>query len=414
MAEYTSDLVQIRMWNTFDDWGLLLGLPRLADEGISTYKDRLLDVVLHRAGAQHLNLFYGINRDFGLSVYHDALILKTYKREDGLPVADDVSVEIRANGIHVSANALRVIREAEIIPSDTLRVRLALTAVGPEMLVESPIGTRLSNDQFSFDWDRNEIVFKDQDYAGLTITVSYLYYETAPIRNQTLQQVVDAINAMVTPGNERILVASIKSGVSGLISAEGIPLAPAEFVESVHTTPTGEYYDMLRFHCGEASLRALADEDFIKSEMGSGDTYFDNKLFHYVEQARNLSRFGWENLVFDSTRLSNELGLAVVPTLADPKTTSWAPRNPVDTDYYETIEADSRDYLSTGDLILKRTGFPVIQLQSGVGGTDDLKVVVTEGSAGLTFTPTAYDFFSTPTGDPTLTGSSLTAAQEGF
>jgi len=402
------------MWNVFDDWGLTLSLPRLANETIGEYKARLLDVIIHRAGSQHLNLFYGINRDFGLTVYLDALILETYKRLDGLPVADDLTVEIRADGIHLSCGALKVIREAEIIPSDTLRVRLPLKVVSSDMIVESPIGTRLNHDQYSFDWDRNEIIFKDQDYGGLTITVSYMYYLTATIWSRTLQQVVDDLNAMVTPGGERLVTASIKDGVSSSLSAEGIPLTPAEFIEDVHVTPTGDYYDMLCFHCGEASLRSLADEDFISSEMGSGDVYFNTKLMQYVEEARNLTKFGWENLVFDSTRMSDALGLAVIPTLADPKTTSWASSHPMDQDVFDTVEAEFNDYLSTGDLPLKRTGFPAIQLQSGVGGADDLKVVVEEGDAGLTFTPTTYDFYSTPTGDPTLTGSSLTAAQEGF
>ena len=412
--EYTGSLIRMQMWNGFDDWGLTLSLPRLVDEEIADYKTRLLDVITHRAGAQHLNLFYGINRDFGLTVYYDALILETYKREDGFPVAEDLSVEVRANGLHISSGALKVIREAEIVPSDTLRVRLAKKAVNSDLLVESPRGTRLNHDKFTFDWDRNEIVFEDQNYGGLTITISYLYYLTAAVRDRTLQQVIDDLNAMVTPGGERLVIASIKDDVSSALSAEGIPLAPANFIEDVHFTPTGEYYGSLRFHCGEASLRSLSDRDFIESEMGSKDTYFDTNLIRYVEQARNLTKFGWENFVFDSTRMTNNLGLAVVPTLADPKTTSWAPRNPAHDDVYETVEAESRDYLSTGDLILKRIGFPVIQLQSGVGGVDDLKVVVEEGSAGLTFTPTAYDFLSTPVGDPTLTGSSLTAAQEGF
>ena len=412
--EYTGSLTYVEMWNHFDEWGTALALPRITAETIPDYRTRIKDVMLHRGGAAHTALFYGINRDFGLEVYHDALILKSAKNADGTPVLDDLTVAVRADGIYVSSAAFRVIRGAEIIPSDTLRVRLVNKNVLADILVEYPIGTHLSHDKFTFDWDRNEVVFNDQDLAGLTITLSYLYYEVVPTRGQTLTQVAAALNAIRTPGGVQAIVATLHDDVPVAMSAEGIPLTPSTFIDDIHYTSTGEYMEMYRLPCGEASLRALNDPEFIKSEMGAGDTYFDTKLIRWVEQARNITKFGWENLVFDETRINDDLGLAVVPTLADPKTTSWAPRNPLHTDDYDTIEAEYRSYLSTGDLTLKRVGFPQLYLQSGVGGRDDLKVVVEEGTEGLTFSPTVYDFFPTPTGEATLTGDALSSATEGF
>lgn len=412
--EYTGDLTYMEVWNIFDEWGLAFSLPRIHQEEVTTYKARLLDNILHRAGAQHRGLFYGINRDLGLTVYHNALIIKSAKKADGLPILGDLMVEVRSDGIAFTSDAFKVIREAEIVPSDTLRVRLTLKAVRSDMVVEYPLGTVVSKDKYTFDWERNEIVFNDQDMAGLTITISYLYYQIVPTHNRTLTQVAAGINALLTPGGDSVATCTVNSSVVGTTSANGVPLTPPISIDAYHTDPTGDYYGEFRLPCGEASLRALGDPNFIKTEMGSGDTYFDTRLIRWVEQAKNITKFGWENFVFDESRFEDGLGLAVVPTLADPKTTSWRPRNPLHLDNYSTLEADNADYTSTGDLPLKRVGFAAIEMQSGVGGPDDLKIVVEESDQHLEFTPTTFDFFSAPTGDATLTGDSLAAANEGF
>jgi len=411
--EYTGDLIFAPMWNVFDDFGLVLGQERIDNEGIRAYKDRLFDVIKHRGGPDHWGLFYGINRDFGLTVYHDALIIQTAKRQDGLPNIDDAAVEVKANGIHVSSEAFKVIREAEIVPSDTLRIKLAEMVVSREMVVEYPLNTKADPEDYTFDWDRNEIVFHKGSYAGVTVLFSYYYYEIVPTRNRTLNQVVAGLNAITTPGGVSVLSVSLKDGIDGTLSADGIPLTPLSLIEDLHDTPTGEYYDMFRLPVGEASLRALGDPDFIKAAMGSGDVYFDTELTRYVEQARSLARMGWENLLFDATRLTDNLGVSVVPTLADPKTTWWKTSTPGNQGTYSTFEADDLGYADSGEP-LRRKGFAAAEMQSGVGGAQDLKLVVEEGDQSLEFEPTVYDFITLPTGDITLTGEELTASQGGF
>ena len=151
--QYTGELIYTPMWNAFDEWGLLLSQPRINYETLPTYRLRLEDVVLHRGGAQHLGLFYGLNRDLGLTVYHDALIVQTAKREDGLPAVPDAVLEIRADGVNISSAAFNIIRETAVVPTDTLRVKLAAKAVSRDILVEYPLGTTLGPDDFKFDWD---------------------------------------------------------------------------------------------------------------------------------------------------------------------------------------------------------------------------------------------------------------------
>jgi hypothetical protein len=56
------------VFNEFDSQGLLLGLPRLLDEKNTAYKQRILDVFVHRANSTYRGLINGITRELGLTI----------------------------------------------------------------------------------------------------------------------------------------------------------------------------------------------------------------------------------------------------------------------------------------------------------------------------------------------------------
>lgn len=51
------------IWNTFDEFGLLLDVHRLPNETNEDFKERILDVFRYPAGAHYLGLIYGISRE---------------------------------------------------------------------------------------------------------------------------------------------------------------------------------------------------------------------------------------------------------------------------------------------------------------------------------------------------------------
>jgi len=55
------------IWNCFDEFGLLLGLPRILGEKNADYKERLLDVYTNPANSTYSGLINGISRELGLS-----------------------------------------------------------------------------------------------------------------------------------------------------------------------------------------------------------------------------------------------------------------------------------------------------------------------------------------------------------
>jgi len=63
----TPELHQV--FNSFDDHGIFFDLSRLTGESNHSYKQRMLDVMAHRAGSTYQGLIYGITRELGLSLY---------------------------------------------------------------------------------------------------------------------------------------------------------------------------------------------------------------------------------------------------------------------------------------------------------------------------------------------------------
>jgi hypothetical protein len=56
------------IWNSFDEFGLLLGLPRIPAETNAEYKTRLLDVYKNPANSTYQGLMNGISRELGIPI----------------------------------------------------------------------------------------------------------------------------------------------------------------------------------------------------------------------------------------------------------------------------------------------------------------------------------------------------------
>ncbi len=69
MATETGTLTPVPVFNELDDFGLLLGLPRLPSERNPAYKQRLLGVFAQRASSVYRGLINGITRELGLELF---------------------------------------------------------------------------------------------------------------------------------------------------------------------------------------------------------------------------------------------------------------------------------------------------------------------------------------------------------
>ena len=70
----SSDIQQHHVFNELDRHGLALGLKRLSGEKNAEYKQRLMDIFVHRANSTYAGLIFGITRELGLTIDREMLI----------------------------------------------------------------------------------------------------------------------------------------------------------------------------------------------------------------------------------------------------------------------------------------------------------------------------------------------------
>jgi len=95
--------VSHHVYNAFDEAGLLLGLPRLKDEQNPEYKQRLLDVFVHRANSTYTGLVNGITRELGLDFY-DALTITCATDANGAYLLTNPGVTFKDNFCYLVSN----------------------------------------------------------------------------------------------------------------------------------------------------------------------------------------------------------------------------------------------------------------------------------------------------------------------
>lgn len=91
MATTTHIPVIHPVFNELDRFGLLLGLPRLEEERNAEYKQRLLDVMVNRAGSTYRGLINGITRELGLKIT-EPFIIRPKLDVLGVPVGTNPAV----------------------------------------------------------------------------------------------------------------------------------------------------------------------------------------------------------------------------------------------------------------------------------------------------------------------------------
>ena len=85
MSSYSGTPELHHVFNELDRHGLLLNLPRLEGEDNASYKQRLFDVMVHRADSSYLGLIYGVTRELGFELI-DTLRIDVLKDGNGDPL----------------------------------------------------------------------------------------------------------------------------------------------------------------------------------------------------------------------------------------------------------------------------------------------------------------------------------------
>lgn len=94
MSTYTVTPTKKNIRTSVDLIGQLINLYRLPGEGLSSFKERILDNYIHGANATYQGLYNGINRELDLDAHTKGILIDVARDGDGLPLNNLAGVEI--------------------------------------------------------------------------------------------------------------------------------------------------------------------------------------------------------------------------------------------------------------------------------------------------------------------------------
>jgi hypothetical protein len=104
MSQFIYTPTKHQVFNSFDDHGISLGLERLLGETNVQYKQRLIDVMAHRANCTQQGLIWGITRELGLSLY-DAMTVECLTDANGDYLLTQPAIEFEGNICRIISDA---------------------------------------------------------------------------------------------------------------------------------------------------------------------------------------------------------------------------------------------------------------------------------------------------------------------
>lgn len=115
--------IDYHIWNTFDEFGLLLGVQRMHLEKNVDFKERILDVFRYPAGSHDIGLTNGIARELNLVQRKDRFNKKLIWQDD----TKDLFLKNKS-GRHIDARTLRVdnqpLTDKQFYVDDHLNIRI--------------------------------------------------------------------------------------------------------------------------------------------------------------------------------------------------------------------------------------------------------------------------------------------------
>lgn len=373
---YSSDIHDAAYFNRFDDFGFMLGIERLPEERNQPFKRRVQDVFSHRGGPSYRGILVAATREIGATYDDAAILLRGAVQESGRR-RQDVTMWATSSWIYLTTGDSIVRQEYAEIPGNSWRIQPSIVPIVGFLTIEQPIGVEVPKDAWRFedDW----IQFVDPDYVGAPVYLTYRYALRIPLEDSTLQDVVDALNALEVNGSS-VVEARLSDRRDGTEDAEGLMAFQSVTLEvSPNLTVGGVQLDEMPLRWTDLKLRPLLEADFVKRFYSGTGHMFGTAYAGYANRLKRELHTTWGYLIADTNVWAGKRirpsGIGRLPTCYDPEIGRW--RHTSDGPSYSAREAWGRGFYSPFDETrLVRSGVGYEMLQSGVGAAGDLVAVV--------------------------------------
>lgn len=358
---------QKRVFNVFDEFGLLLSLPRLVGEKNQFYKNRLADVNAHPSDTTLTGVTYGSSREIGLRVVNAINITSPLDGDLMATRSLDGAVKVGQVYMDITSTRLRT-RECHVIEPATQRIALTdVPRLVSELVITTLEGDLIEDTKWEYDSRNNEVKFLTHKLNGLSVYASFPYKRRIDLRSINLSSLKSTIQAITDPDGLPLFQVSIL--VDPAISAAD--LIPTPRPGLMTSSPT-------IFESCPLRVKELNDQDFQVSQLNDRGHAIGTKLEVWATKINNQTRIIWDATFLGESvwePLGSEPRLGALPHLMDAERGHWECGDPTDATRYtlKDYRANNKTCPTDGTPLEYRGILP-LQFQSGAGTSDDLKV----------------------------------------
>ncbi|MHA2066480.1 MAG: hypothetical protein ACXABY_19080 [Candidatus Thorarchaeota archaeon] len=359
---------QHEVFGPFDEYGVVLSLPRLPGEKNLQYRARLFDVRQHPADATVIGLTQGASRALGIRIQAGITLSSPFDAEIGTSRA--INGSARNTGVVFELTSLRFITE-ECLTVEPATLSVSLTRYPQDtsvIQVNTLNGDRIDQELWAYDRKTNRILLQDRELEGLDIVVKFVYVHKIALKGLTLADLKTEIEAVVDSDGNPYFQADIVT--DPVTRAED--LIPTSGFLIINDVPVDLERCCLR-------LRELHDIDFQESKLNEHGHAIGTQLAAWAQQINTQTRIVWNATLLDDSQwepLGPEPHLGALPHLSDGERGYWASLDPTDATRY--TRKDFRRYNGVSPIngaLLKYKGIEPLEFQSGTGTRKDLKVL---------------------------------------
>ncbi|MHA2062792.1 MAG: hypothetical protein ACXABY_00185 [Candidatus Thorarchaeota archaeon] len=378
-------LTEKKLWNLFDEHGLLLGLDRLPGETNEEFSERIKDAFVNPGTHFFEGAVDGGTREVGLDRYNDAINLKFTSRETPTPLL--LTVQVTSSSLLLRTSDLEITEVVLVDPVD-LTCTLANRLSDDPLLAELVDGSRINIDQVRVYDDKSEqpnlkkIQFEDESLGGKLVSVTYPFYrEYTYTQYPTLGQLVAAIrNFTDLPGN-KVLTVGLHKNLSGGESSNGLYVLRDVILEGAD----------IDISWSPMFLKKVGDRLYRESFRNSDGTLWNTKFYKWVSELKSNTNTEWGHVQADKAfwdAADNRLdGFDHLPTLMDPTIVDYLTTGGRNID---AEEATLREFTDEYGNEIKSRVLQYTDFTAGVAYKPDLipdLLVTTSNAPGLSDVP---------------------------
>lgn len=356
-------------FGVLDRFGLIMALERNPGERNLSYRQRLLDVYQHIGNSSVNGLINAISRELGIKVEDDVFRVAAKGDGAGRKILTNPAIEFTQTGLLFSADQFL---QEDVIQVESANLTAQLTATLATDVVEvfTLQGAGIPQEEFSVD-DEGVVTFTSESFRGEWLRFSYRKKLSVDTWQQTLQQVVDNINA-ITLGGVQVFEAT----VTGDSAREAEGLTRRGRVEIASAAANSGWSPVI--------VRELWDPEFQERLLNSDATAFNTQLERWARQAQINTRIVWGLTILDVDTWdaeTNNRPSGALPHLWDALARRWFA--PGETPRFDAIEfMNYGGFNRAGTRALELEGFQQSDFHSGFSHEDDLKVDLVELAEG--------------------------------